>query len=130
MFEFDDRITHRPPLPVAPSAPRLEAGPRLPQDAVVPGRPLEPLARAPHLEQPGAHQAAAQAAQAQQTDDLAAQQVWFAMVIQRREAQQRMLAMLADLQTSILAIWEDVMVRRQKAVEKMMEAWAKVMQGS
>ena len=73
--------------------------------------------------------ATAQAAQAAQTDMLTAQDIYFQMALDRRKAQQRMIALLADLQTSVFEMWQEVLLRREKTADKIAESWARVLDG-
>ena len=60
---------------------------------------------------------------------VAAEEIYMAMAVSRRTSEERIRALMADLQTAIFEIWEDVAARRQKAADKAMEAWSKVLCG-
>lgn len=63
-------------------------------------------------------------------DDLQqANQIYMQMAADRMKWQQRILAILADLQTEIFQMWQEVMARRQKMMSDIADKWAAVLGG-
>lgn len=81
----------------------------------------------PDLSGPLAMEALAEEAVGQ--DWLAAQEIRARMAVQQRLTEERVRAMLADLQTQLFLIYQGVMLRRQKAFDDVAKQWAKLMVG-
>lgn len=63
-------------------------------------------------------------------DDLQqANQIFWQMSADRMKWQQRILAILADTQTEIFKMWQEVMARRQKTMSDIADKWAAVLGG-
>lgn len=114
-----------PPLPVPP--PGSPADPR--DEFQAGGDPPRPEWRGPRPAPPGPLEQRALELEKEQQDRLLARQVYARMRAERELFRARLSAMLAELQTEIHRIWEEVMVRRRKTHDEIMEAWSKVLFG-
>ncbi len=64
-----------------------------------------------------------------QQDRLAAEEIYARMRAQRELAQARMAALIADVQTEIHRLWQEVMINRRKVHDDILKAWHKVLLG-
>ncbi|MBI3927716.1 MAG: hypothetical protein HY319_19405 [Armatimonadetes bacterium] len=71
----------------------------------------------------------AQQDEAVRQDRLQACEILARSLAEGRLSQQRIQAILADLQTQVFVIWQDVMARRQKAFQEALDKWTKLMFG-
>lgn len=65
----------------------------------------------------------------QQSDVLRARQIYANMAADRRLTEERIRATWADVQTEILRIWQEVLLRRQKVMADLLDKWSKVLFG-
>ncbi len=64
-----------------------------------------------------------------QQDRLLAEEIYARMRAQRELSQARMAALLADVQTEIQRLWQEVMINRRKVHDEILKAWHKVLIG-
>lgn len=112
--------------PTAP-APRAELPPCGPEDTFVRGgdgpRPQAPVRKDP----PGPLEEKALQEEREQQDCLRAQEIYARMRADRELWQAKLQALMADLQTEIFRILQEVMLRRRKVHDEVLKAWHKVL---
>jgi len=62
-------------------------------------------------------------------EELRLQEIRALMILDRQRWQQKILALLADLSTELFVLWQQVMNRRQKAMDDALAKWSKVLLG-
>ncbi len=78
---------------------------------------------------PGEREREALEKEREQQDRLLAEEIYARMRAQRQLAQARIAALLADMQTEIHRIWQEVMIHRRKVHDEILENWHKVLIG-
>lgn len=82
---------------------------------------------APRKDPPGPREERALQKEREQQDRLQAQEIYARMRADRRLWQARLAALMADLQTEIHRIFQEVLLRRRKVQDEVLKAWHKVL---
>lgn len=132
MHDFTLRPTPGPTPPLLATSERhATCPPRGPTDRYSPTRAevsgWQPEARAPGP--PGPEEEKARREQLQEADRQKAEEIRRRMEADRILWEAKMLALLADLQTDLFKIWQEVMLNRRKVHDQIMKAWHAVITG-
>ena len=89
----------------------------------------DPQPAASPRDPPGPREREALEREKEQQDKLLAQQIYARMRAERELVRARLEAIRAELQLEIQRIWQEVMIRRRKVHDELLENWHKVLLG-
>lgn len=116
-----------PPVREAPGGPPAPSPRALPPAG--PADRYDGVAFAAARKPPGPLEEKALEDEERQKDEQRAREIYARMAADRRLFEARLQALIQDLQTELFEIWQEVMVRRRKAHDEVLEMWHKVLTG-